>query len=265
MRGRRPTQAVPRPPPIAPARQSGRSGPRCRPTAVVFGCASTLATTGTAGFATSSPRSSGASLSSAGFISAQWNGALTASGTTRRAPSAFARSDARATAAFVPAMTTCPGALKFAGLDHIAVSGVVTGLFDRLPRRAQHSRHRALSHRNRFLHVLPAAPHDPDGIVERERAGDHVGGILAEAVPGDDVWLDARRFEQPRGCHAGGENRRLRVLGQRQPLLGTFEANRYSATRQARDPRPRTPPGWPARRRQGRGPSRLSASPALER
>ena len=51
-----------------------------------------------------------------GAAHAGWKGALTGSGTTRLAPSALARSPARATAALLPAMTTCPGAFRFAGL-----------------------------------------------------------------------------------------------------------------------------------------------------
>ena len=71
-----------------------------------FGSASTLATTGTRGFRAASARNSGSSRSSAGFSSAQWNGALTDSGMIRLAPSAFARSLARCTALVAPAMTT---------------------------------------------------------------------------------------------------------------------------------------------------------------
>jgi hypothetical protein len=81
-----------------------------------FGSPSTLATIGTCGSWTRNARSSGARRSSAGFISAQWNGALTGSGIARRAPSARARSAARCTAAAAPAITTCPAPLTLAGL-----------------------------------------------------------------------------------------------------------------------------------------------------
>ena len=81
-----------------------------------FGSPSTFATTGMRGSATRNARNSGARRSSAGFISAQWNGALTGSGIARLAPSALARSAARCTAATAPAMTTCPAPLTFAGL-----------------------------------------------------------------------------------------------------------------------------------------------------
>src|SRR5262249_24335982 len=85
-------------------------------TASRFNSASTLATIGTVGVLVRSARSSGASRSCAGFISAQWNGALTGSGITRRAPRALARPRAGATAAAMPAITTCPPPLRFAGL-----------------------------------------------------------------------------------------------------------------------------------------------------
>src|SRR5690606_18833864 len=55
-----------------------------------------------------------ASLSAAGFMSGQWNGALTSSGTTLLAPLAFAASDAAATASLLPDITVWPGAFRLA-------------------------------------------------------------------------------------------------------------------------------------------------------
>src|ERR1044072_6810126 len=46
-------------------------------------------------------------------MSEEWNGALTGSGIARLAPFALHASMARSTAAFSPAITTWPGALKF--------------------------------------------------------------------------------------------------------------------------------------------------------
>ena len=67
---------------------------------------------GIAGSCDASARSSGARRSSAGFISAQWNGALTASGITRLAPSALARSPARATACGVAGNHDLSGSIE---------------------------------------------------------------------------------------------------------------------------------------------------------
>ncbi|TMQ06121.1 MAG: hypothetical protein E6J90_47195, partial [Deltaproteobacteria bacterium] len=52
------------------------------------GSAVTLLTTGTRGAVIGAPASAAASCSAAGFISEQWNGALTASLTARLAPAA---------------------------------------------------------------------------------------------------------------------------------------------------------------------------------
>ena len=52
--------------------------------------------------------------SAAGCINVQWKGALTGSDMARLAPFSFAKMIARSTAAFVPEITTCPGALSFA-------------------------------------------------------------------------------------------------------------------------------------------------------
>ncbi len=58
----------------------------------------------------------------------------------------------------------------------------------RLPRRgelqAHDGGHRPGAHRHRLLHELAAPAHDPDGIGEAERAGDHQRRVLAEAVAG---------------------------------------------------------------------------------
>ena len=80
----------------------------------VIGRASTLATSGTTGAFISTLPSASAIASAAGRISAQWNGALTGSGSARLAPLALAISIARSTAALLPETTTCPGALSLA-------------------------------------------------------------------------------------------------------------------------------------------------------
>ena len=57
-----------------------------------------------------------AKSSAAACIRREWNGPLTSRGTARLAPAALQASIAAVTALDSPAMTTCPGALKFAGL-----------------------------------------------------------------------------------------------------------------------------------------------------
>ncbi|MNV52005.1 hypothetical protein D3C71_1440760 [compost metagenome] len=56
-----------------------------------------------------------ASLSAAGFISAQCEGTLTGNGSARLAPAALQAAPARSTASLLPAITTWPGELKFTG------------------------------------------------------------------------------------------------------------------------------------------------------
>ena len=114
--GRPRMQAAARRPPSAPATTPGAPAPRSPPPRRASARRRRWRRPARAGRDAVSARSSGARRSSAGFISAQWNGALTGSGMTRLAPSAFARSPARATAAVAPAITTWPGAFRFAGL-----------------------------------------------------------------------------------------------------------------------------------------------------
>ena len=122
--------------------------------------------------ASSSARSSGASRSSAGFISAQWNGALTASGidalgAERLGPLAGARCTAAA----------CAGDHDLAGAVHVRrADDLALAPPPRTPARP--CRRRApriaaiapVADRHRLLHVAAAAPHDPHRVGERERA-----------------------------------------------------------------------------------------------
>src|SRR5439155_23230887 len=55
------------------------------------------------------------------------------------------------------------------------------------------------------------------------RAGRHVGRVLAEAMAGDKRRREAALLEQAPGGGTDGQNRRLRVLGQRQLILRAFE------------------------------------------
>ena len=51
-------------------------------------------------------------------------------------------------------------------------------------------------------------------------------GVLAQAVSRREVRPDPVRFDQPMHGHAHCQNRRLRVLGEQQPLLRPLEAER---------------------------------------
>ena len=172
-----------------------------------------------------SARSSGASRSSAGCISAQWKGALTCSGITRLAPRALARSPARATAAACPAITTWPGRVEVGRADHLAVGRLVAGRAHRRRVEAEHRGHRARARPAR----PPACSGRGDAPCATASAKASVPAatwarVLAQAVSGDECRPHAARFEQPPGRDAHGEDRRLGVLGERQAIDRAIEA-----------------------------------------
>ena len=101
----------------------------------------------------------------------------------------------------------------------------MTGLGHLLRIEAHDCRHRAGSDRHGLLHELPAAADHTQRVGEREGAGRHVGRVLAETMTGDKRGCEAARRQQPAGGDADGENRRLLILGQREPILGPFEAD----------------------------------------
>ena len=108
------------------------------------------------------------------------------SGIARLAPSAFARSLARATAAAVPAITIWPGAIEVRGAHHLALRRLLARLLHAGLIEAEDRRHRARADRHGLLHVAAAIAHQPHGIGERQRAGRDVRRVLAEAVAGDE-------------------------------------------------------------------------------
>ena len=65
------------------------------------------------------------SRSCAGFISAQWNGALTGSSTARRAPAAFASSTGPLDRARVPGDHHLVRRIEIGGADHLALRGLL--------------------------------------------------------------------------------------------------------------------------------------------
>ncbi len=100
---------------------------------------------------------------------------------------------ARATAAAVPAITTCPGALRLAGLTTSPSAASRHACSTFVGVEAENRRHRAGADRHGLLHVAAAIADDADGIGEREGAGGDVRGILAEAVTRDHVGLEPAR------------------------------------------------------------------------
>src|SRR5690242_20213720 len=78
---------------------------------------STLFTTGTSGTRIARVANMDFNLRAAGCIKLQCEGALTGSNLANRAPASFARINARRTADLSPAITICPGELKFAGVN----------------------------------------------------------------------------------------------------------------------------------------------------
>ena len=87
--------------------------------------------------------------------------------------------------------------------------------------------------RHRLLHVASAAAHDRDRVAKRERAGGDVRRVLAKAVSGDEGRARCRARQHAARRDAGGQDRRLRVLGQRQLILGPLEAERAQTTQMA--------------------------------
>ena len=167
----------------------------------------------------------GRSRSSAGFISAQWNGADTGSGSARRTPRALATSMARSMAAFVPAMTICPGALMFATDSDVALRRFLADRARFVDRRPDQRGHPAGADRHGVLHEPAAHAHDLRGLGRRQAADADDRAVLAEGVAGHDVAPGRAAFFEHgvnRGRH--GENRRLRVLGELELIVGTFEA-----------------------------------------
>ena len=116
-----------------------------------------------------------------------------------------------------------PGAVQVRRAHDLALGGLGARLRDLFGVEAEDRRHRAVADRHRLLHVAAAAPHDPQRVGEREGAGRDVGRVLAEAVAGDERGREPARREQAVGGDADRQDRRLRVLGQRQLVLGAVE------------------------------------------
>src|SRR5439155_1433227 len=74
---------------------------------------------------------------------------------------------------------------------------------------------------HRFLHAAAALADDADRVAERDHAGGHQGGVLAEAVAAEAPSGEPERLRQPaQHRDLRDEDRRLCVLGEREPVVG---------------------------------------------
>ena len=166
-----------------------------------------------------------------------------------------------------PAITTWPGAFRFAGRHDLA----------RRPPRAhacatavgvepEDRGHRALADRHRLLHVPPAAPHRS---AAHRRSDSVPAATCAEYSPrlwpATNAGAHAARLEQPARRDAHRQDRRLRVLGQRAAGRLAPRSTARSATRRAPRRPPRTSRGRSETRRRAPAPCRPSAIPVRER
>ena len=164
--------------------------------------------------------------SAAGFISAEWNGADTGSGSARLAPAALSSSQALSTPALVPAMTVCFGSLKLAASTtspRRRGRPAAQPSTHRVRVEAEDRRHRAGADRHRLLHRLGAKAHQRQRVGEAQRAGGDERGVLAERMAGDDGGRGLR-LGQPGAIagDAGGQHHRLGVGRQVELLLRAF-------------------------------------------
>ncbi len=113
-----------------------------------------------------------------------------------------------------------PRRVEVGRADDLPVGRVAAGLFHERRVRSEDRGHRAGADRHGFLHVAAAPAHERDAIGEREGPGSHVRRVLAEAVPGDEAGLEPARRQDAVGGQADRQNRRLRVLGERELVLG---------------------------------------------
>ena len=114
------------------------------------------------------------------------------------------------TPATEPEITTCPGELKFAGLDDPCRRSFPAHLVDDPGGKPDHCRHRSRMLLSRPLHEFSPETHKAQCVLERKRACGDERGVLSQGVTGDERRLPADKGEQR---HAVKKNRRLRVFG----------------------------------------------------
>ena len=96
---------------------------------------------------------------------------------------------------------------------------------------AEQRAHRAHAHRHRRLHRLAAQLEQPRGVGQAERAHGAERGIFAQAVARDEIGLGgeidaAVLLQHPQHRDGMRHDRRLRVGGERQDVLGAFAHDR---------------------------------------
>ncbi len=117
------------------------------------------------------------------------------------------------------------GRVQVGGHDHRASArrGAARRL-DLGRRESEHGRHRARALRARLLHQFATAPDQGGGVGGRECPRGDVRRVFAEGVSrGRDGGAVDRRSHDGEHRRAVCQDRRLRVLGCREPLLGSFE------------------------------------------
>jgi hypothetical protein len=140
-----------------------------------------------------------------------------------RAFSAVRASLARWTPSTLPAMTICPGRVEVHGLHHRVDAG--THALHQLALRFEHSGHGAGSHGHGLLHEEPPLPHHAHRVVEAQRAGSHVSGVLSQRVSSHDVHGQrAGFFERSQQRDGRGQDGGLRVGRERQRVRRSLEA-----------------------------------------
>ena len=147
---------------------------------------STLRTTGMRGSLTATRSSSAARRSAAGFMSAQWKGALTGSSTLFRPPRAAAASTARSTAARCPAMTIWPGRVDVGHPHHLALRRLRADLLDGGQLHAQSAAIAPVPTGTASCMNSPRRRTRRTASAKRERARDHERRVLAQAVAGGE-------------------------------------------------------------------------------
>ena len=143
-----------------------------------------------------------ASRRAAPIMSRLCEGTLTGRVTARFAPRDFATSMARATALACPAITTCPGALKFTGLHDLPLLRLAAGRYDLGVVEPEDGGHCARPERHGLLHDLTAEPHEVHRVPEIDCARADQRGVFTEAVPGHGRRTRVRRAAATRASVA---------------------------------------------------------------
>ena len=127
-------------------------------------------------------------------MSAEWNGADTASGSARLAPAAFSSSQALSTPALRAGDDGLLRVVEVGRLDDLAqlARGLRAACDDGAAVEAEDRRHRAGADRHRLLHRLGAKAHQRQRVGEAQRAGGDERRVFAERVAGDDVGRGRR-------------------------------------------------------------------------